>query len=221
MKLKRPVIFFVLIGVGLGMVASDIAAAPLFRPPQPGGGGSVAPRLPVVKKRVPVIIPKNWPLKRAPRAVIVRPPRRGGGHIRVEPRVFLPTIVFGGVVVSRRYERRYRHDDDRRHGYSRESLVWEDSETLFGEDEWTEFTLDCDARGAKLWFEVLNGRLQADWAEVVFDNGEVQVVEFPERTLAPGIYQLLDFRDGRRVEYVRMVAQAASREAKVSLWMER
>lgn len=216
MKLKRPVVLFMLLGAGLGMVATDFAAAQPFRPPLPGRGRFIAPRAPVVVNRRPAVLHRNWPLKRAPRPVIVRPPR-GGVRVRVEPRVFLPAIVFGGVVVSRRYERSYRHD----YGYSREGLAWQDSETLYREDEWTEFTLDCNARGTKLWFEVLEGRVQADWAEVVFDNGEVQVVEFPERTLGPGLYQLLDFRDGRRVDYVRMVAQATSAEAQLTLWLER
>jgi len=220
MKLKRPVIVFMLFGVGLGMVASDFAAAQMFRPPIPGRGRFIAPRVPGVVNRGLFVAPNNWPLKRAPRAVIVRPPR-GGGRVRVAPRVFLPAIIFGGVVVSHRYERGYRHDDDRVRGYSRESLVWQDTESLYREDDWTEFTLDCNARGTKLWFEILEGRVQADWAEVVFENGEVQVVEFPERTLGPGLYELLDFRDGRRVDYVRMVAKATSREAQVTLWLER
>lgn len=216
MKLKRPVVLFMLLGAGLGLVATDFAAAQPFRPPFPGRGGFVAPRPPVVVKRGPAVVHRSWPLKRAPRAVIVRPPR-GRVRVRVEPRLFLPAIVFGGVVVSHRYERRYR--DDR--GYSRDGLAWQDGETLYREDEWTEFTLDCNARGAKLWFEVLEGRVQVDWAEVVFDNGEVQVVEFPERSLRVGLYELLDFRDGRRVDYVRMVAKATSSEAQLTLWLER
>ena len=218
MKLKRQVILFMLFGVGLGMVVSDFAAAQLFRPPVPGSGRFVAPRPPVVVNRRPVVIHPGRPLTRPPRPVIVRPPRVSV-RVRIEPRVFLPPIVFGGVVVSHRYERGYRYGTER--WYSRDNLVWQDSETLYREDDWTEFTLDCNVRGAKIWFEVLEGRVQADWAEVVFVNGEVQVVEFPERTLGPGLYELLDFRDGRRVDYVRIVAQATSREARLTLWMER
>ena len=218
MKLKRPAILFMLLGAGLGPFVADSALAQPFRPRGPGRGRFIAPRPPVVVNRGPAVLHRNWPLKRATRAVIVRPPR-GGGRVFVQPRVFLPAIVFGGVIVGHRYERGYRHDDGR--FYSRDSLVWQDTETLYREDEWTEFTLDCNARGTKLWFEILEGRVQVDWAEIVFENGEVQVVEFPERTLAPGLYQLLDFRDGRRVDYVRMVAQASSREAQLTLWLER
>ncbi len=214
MNLNRPVVLFVLCGVGLGLAASDFASAQPFHPPLPGRGGRVfAPRPRVLAPRAPVVVHPGRRLTRPPRPVIVRPPR---GVVRplVPPRVFLPPVVFGAVVVGSRHERS-------RHGYSRDSLVWQDTETLYREEEWTEFTLDCNVRGTKLWFEVLDGRIQADWAEVVFENGEVQVVEFPERPLGRGIYELLDFRSGRRVDYVRMVARTTSREAKLTLWMER
>lgn len=222
MNLTRPVILFVLFGVGYGMVASDFAAAQPFRPPLPGRGGwGIVPRPRVIVPRAPVVVHPGRKLKGPPRSVIVRPPK-GVVRPHIAPRVFLPPVVFGGVVVGLRHERRYGRDDDRgRHGYSRERLVWQDTETLYREDEWTEFTLDCNARGTKLWFEVLEGRVKADWAEVVFENGEVQVVEFSEHSLGRGIYELLDFRQGRRVDYVRMVAQTPNQEARLTLWMER
>ena len=218
MKLKHQVLLLMLFGVGCGLVFPDFLAAQRFLPPIPGGGRMVAPRPPVGMKRGPVVLRPGWPITRLPRPVIVRPPRVEV-RVRVQPRVFLPPIVFSGVVVSHRYERGYRYYDGR--GYSRDSLVWQDSETLYREDEWTEFTLDCNTRGIRLWFEVFEGRVQADWAEVVFENGEVQVVEFPERTLGPGLYLLLDFRGGRRVDHVRMVARATNREAQLTLWLER
>jgi len=216
MKLMRLVVLFVLIGVGLGIVTPGFAVAQTMRPALPGRERVIAPRVPGVVRRAPAVTHRNWPLKRAPRPVIVRPPRVVN-RVRIAPQIFLPPIVFGGVVVSGRHER----GNVRVRGYSRDSLVWQDRETLYREDEWTEFTLDCNARGTKLWFEVNEGRVQVDWAEVVFENGEVQVVEFPERSMGPGLYDLIDFRDGRRVDYVRMVAQASSREARLSLWMER
>jgi hypothetical protein len=85
----------------------------------------------------------------------------------------------------------------------------------------TEFTLNADARGEKLWLQVVDGRVQFDWAEVVFENGDAAVVDFKERTLGPGLYSLLDFRDGRRVDHVRVVARAKSADARVVLRMEK
>jgi hypothetical protein len=220
MKMMRSYLLIALFGVGFGAAASGDASAQPFRPPVPGGGRRITPRVvvrpPVPKPRVPVVINPGWPLKRPPRSVVVRPPPVVV-RPRVQPRLYLPPVVFGGVVVVERYGYPYGYG----YGYSRDSLVWQDSVTLYREDDWVEFTLDCNARGSKLWFEVAAGRLQVDWAEVVFQSGEVQVVEFPERSLGRGIYQLLDFRDGRRVEYVRMVARATSGEAQLSLWLQR
>ena len=63
--------------------------------------------------------------------------------------------------------------------------------------------------------------MQVDWAEVVFENGNSQVVDFSESTLGPGLYSLFDFHDGRRVDHVRMVARARSPEAKLVLRMQK
>ena len=214
MKVTRMVLLVALLGIAFGASASRDASAQPFRPPVPGGGRVVVPRPPVPVLRSPVVIHPGSPIRRPPRPVVVRP--RVVVRPLVQPRVFLPPVVFGGVVVVERYGR-YGYE----HGYSRESLVWQDGVTLYREDDWTEFTLDCNARGAKIWFEVVEGRVQVDWAEVVFQNGEVQVVEFPERSFGRGIYELLDFRDGRRVDYVRMVARATSRESRLTLWLQR
>jgi hypothetical protein len=52
-------------------------------------------------------------------------------------------------------------------------------------------------------------------------NGESQVVDFDKRTLNPGIYALLDCREGRRVDHVRMIAQARTDDAVLRLLLER
>jgi len=53
----------------------------------------------------------------------------------------------------------------------------------------------------------------------VFENGDTQVVDFRDKIYGPGIYSLFDFKDGRRVDHVRMVARAKSDEAKVIVRM--
>jgi hypothetical protein len=136
--------------------------------------------------------------------------RRRRDRDRIPPMIFLPPVFFGGIVI-----------DDWRRGYVRDRLTWSDSETLYREDDWVEFVLDANARGRKLWFEVRDGRVRIDWAEIVFDSGDTQVVDFSERSIGPGLYALLDFPDGRRVDHVRMVAQAASRQVRLNLRMER
>ena len=174
---------------------------------------SVAPaeaaRRRVVVRRGPhhrtvVVVHRGWPLRRPLRAVVVRPARV---TYRVAPAVFLPMVVWTGVIVAS-----VPH---------RDVLVWEDGETLNKDEDWTEFGLSCDNRGTQLWLEVASGRAQFDWAEVVFENGETRVVDMKEWTRGPGIYPLLDFRDGRMVDHVRLVARAKSDEARVVLKMQK
>ena len=94
-----------------------------------------------------------------------------------------------------------------------------DGATLSKGQDWTEVTLNCGRRGSQLWYEV-NGKVQADWAEVVFANGETQVVDFAESTQGAGLYPLLDFKGTRTVDHVRMVARAKTDDARVALRLE-
>ncbi len=155
-------------------------------------------------RRTVVVVRRGWPLRRPMRTVVVRPARV---VVRVQPALFLAPVVFVAVLVAT--------------APARDVLVWEDGETLTGDEGWTEFTLNCDSRGTKLWLEVVGGKVRVDWAEAVFENGDTQVVDFAEKTHGPGLYSLLDFRDGRRVDHVRMVAQAKTGEARVVLKMEK
>lgn len=154
--------------------------------------------------RTTVVVHRGWPLRRPARAVVVRPARV---VVRVTPVRYLAPIAFATVVVAT--------------APAHDVLVWEDGETLAKDEDWTEFTLNCDNRGTKLWYEVVAGKVQADWAEVVFENGDTQVVDFAEKTHDAGLYALLDFKDGRKVDHVRMVARAKSDEARIVLRMEK
>jgi hypothetical protein len=42
-----------------------------------------------------------------------------------------------------------------------------------------------------------------------------------ERTHGEGLYELLDFKDGRKVDHVRVVARAATKDARVVLRMQK
>ena len=55
----------------------------------------------------------------------------------------------------------------------------------------------------------------------MFENGRTQVVAFAEQRQDAGLYPLLDFRDGRKIDHVRMVARARTDEARVALKMEK
>jgi hypothetical protein len=156
--------------------------------------------------RTTVVVHRGWPLRRPARVVYVRPART---VVRVAPVRYLAPVVFVGTVVAVSA------------AANRDVIVWEDAETFSRDEDWTEITLNADSRGRKLWFEVVNGRVQADWAEVVFENGDARVVDFKERTLSPGLYSLLDFADGRKVDHVRMVVRSKSDESRIALKMEK
>lgn len=155
-------------------------------------------------RRTVVTVHRGWPLRRPMRTVVVRRPTV---VVRVAPAHYLAPVVFGGTVVITRP--------------AADMMVWQDAENLQKEDDWSEFTLNADARGTKLWLSVDSGKVQFDWAEVVFENGDARVVDFNEGAYGEGLYPLLDFADGRRVDHVRVVARAKSSDAKVSLMMEK
>lgn len=151
--------------------------------------------------RTTVVVHRNFPLRRVWPAAVVRAPRVA---VRVHPRVYLAPVVWTAAIVALP---------------PREVLVWEDGETLHEDDEWVDFTLNADSRGTQLFAEIVKGKAQINFAEVVFENGDTQVVDFNEETRGPGIYSVLDFKDGRKVDHVRVVARARSDEARIVLRM--
>jgi hypothetical protein len=155
-------------------------------------------------RRTVVVVHKHFPLHRPLRRVVIHPIVR---PYRIAPRIFLPIVAWRGVV-SLTYP-------------APPLYIWEDGETLLDDEEWTEFTLNCENTGAKLWLEVVSGRVAFDWAEVVFENGETQVVDMQESAHGPGHYPLLDFANGRRVDHVRMVARSETPESRVVLRMQK
>jgi hypothetical protein len=162
-----------------------------------------------VKKRVvrrTVVVHRSFPIVRPLRTVVVHPIIR---PYRVAPRVFLPLALWTGVVVAATSVP------------AGQWFVWEDGENLLAEDGWTEFTLNCVNTGSKLWLEIVKGRVRFDWAEVVFGNGQTQVVDMKEFVRDPDTYLLLDFANGREVDHVRVVAQAETPEARVVLRMQK
>ena len=192
--MKRLFAFTLLLVLGLQMVEPAFAARRVVVRRGPRG------------HRTTVVVHRGWPIRRAARVVVVRPSRV---VVRVTPATYLAPVFFTGVIVAAAS------------APAADILAWEDAETIEKEDDWTEFTLNADSRGTKLWLEVKEGRAQFDWAEVVFENGDAAVVDFKERTHGEGLYSLLDFRDGRKVDHVRLVARAKTESARVVLKMEK
>jgi hypothetical protein len=152
--------------------------------------------------RVRVNVRPGFPIRRTFPTVVVR-----GPVVRVAPRVYLTPVVFTAAVVAvATIPAAATH-------------VWVASETLDREDGWTDFTLDVDRRGRKLYMDIEGGEAQVSFAEVVFDNGDAQVVDFNDRIQKRGTYEVLDFRDGRKVDHVRMVAKADRENVDVRLYL--
>ena len=183
--MKRTLVAsFVVLSVLLVAVAAEAARVRVVRRPY---------------RRTTVVVHAGFPLNRAFPHVFVRAPLVA---FRVAPRLFLPPVVFGAVVVA---------------APAPAVRVWRDAADLDRDDDWTEFTMNVDKRGSKLLLEVDKGPAQISFAEVVFDNGETQVVDFADKLHPQGIYSLLDFKEGRKVDHVRIVAKAAGDSTAISL----
>ena len=152
--------------------------------------------------RVRVNLGVGHPLRRpASRTVIVRRPAPVVGT-RV---VYAAPVVWTRAVVTLP---------------PRDRMVWEDSETFRRRDDWVDTYFNVNNRGDALYFRVA-GRAQVDFAEVTFENGQVQVVDFNEAPLEDGVYRLLDFQNGRRVEGVRMVARSRAPQSTITVLMRK
>jgi hypothetical protein len=149
--------------------------------------------------RVHVAVRPGFPIRRTLPHVVVRPTT----VVRVTPRVYLGATAFTAVAIASLPPANAR--------------AWTAEENLDNEDGWTDFTMNFDRRGTALLLEVERGPAQISFAEVVFDNGDAQVVDFDERTQTRGVYSLLNFRDGRKVDHVRVVAQAKGDETRITL----
>jgi hypothetical protein len=154
--------------------------------------------------RTRVVVHPGHPIRRTlPAAVVVRPPHRT--VVVSAPLIFLPAVAWRATVVPLP---------------ARERLVWQDSENITREEEWVDTNFGIDDNGNALFLDI-NGRTKLNFAEVTFANGNVQVVDFNEKTHGNGIYSLLDFSDGRRVSTVRILAKSESEDTKLTVYLSK
>ncbi len=97
--------------------------------------------------------------------------------------------------------------------------MWQDADTLANDEDWVDASFGVDQRGTALLLQV-DGKAQLNFAEVTFENGHVQVVDFSDTTHESGLYPLLDFHDGRRVMTVRILARSDAPETMLSLYLK-
>ena len=151
--------------------------------------------------RTRVVVHRGWPLRRTLPAVAIHPYRRP--LLVATPRHYLAAVVYRPVVVV---------------APAKEVLVWQDTDKFEKDADWTESTYSIGERGDRLVYHV-DGTMQVSFAEVVFENGDSQVVDFNDKVLGEGTYQLLNFKDGRKVSHVRMVGRAKTEAASVSMFL--
>lgn len=143
-----------------------------------------------------VVVRTGFPLHRTFPDVVVRTV-----PVRVAARTYLPVVTFTSVVVATMPA----------------SNVWSGGEELDRESGWTDFTMNVDRRGSRLLMQIADGPAQISFAEVVFENGDTQVVNFDDKTYRKGIYSVLDFKDGRKVDHVRVIARSAAESTEIKL----
>jgi hypothetical protein len=171
----------------------------VVRPARPA---RVVARRPVVHTRL--VVRNGHPIRRVlPATVVVRPARRVVTFRA--PLVYLPTRTWNASVVSLP---------------SSERLVWQDSEDIHSDEGWVDTNLGVDNTGNALYIKI-DGLAQLSFAEVVFGNGNVQVVDFNDRAQRAGIYNLLDFSDGRHVNAVRLLAKSNADDSKLTLYLSK
>ncbi len=155
-------------------------------------------------RRTTVVVHPTHPIRRSvARTVVVRPAR--ARVVVAAPLAFLPAVVWGAAIVSLP---------------PRERLIWEDAETIGRDEEWVDSNFGVDRRGDALFLEI-DGRAQLDFAEVTFENGNVQVVDFNDRIYKSGVYELLNFADGRHVKTVRLLAKSQTGKTTFTVYMKK
>jgi hypothetical protein len=151
-----------------------------------------------------VVVRPGHPLRRAlPDRVVVRPARKT--VVVGAPLVFLPAVTWTAAAVSLP---------------ARERLVWEDSEVITRDEGWVDTNFGVDGHGDALFLQI-GGSAKLSFAEVTFANGNVQVVDFNDRTHDGGLYRLLDFSDGRHVMTVRLLAKSNPEETRLTVYLSK
>lgn len=151
-----------------------------------------------------LIVHARHPIRRVlPAAVVVRPARRP--VVVGAPLVFLPSLARSPAIAP-------MPGPDR--------LVWQDSEVIERDEGWVDTNFGIDSPGRALFLDI-NGKADFNFAEVTFANGDVQVVDFNERSHENGIYKLLDFADGRHVKNVRILAKSESENTKLVVYLSK
>ena len=157
-----------------------------------------------VRVRHALVVHPGHPIHRLlPREVVVRPARRT--VVVRAPLRYLPALTWRAAFVTLP---------------PRERIVWHETETIARDEEWVDTNYGIDASGSALYLD-MSGKTRLNFAEVTFDDGHVQVVDFNEETHEPGTYKLLDVNANQHVATVRIVAKSESDDSKLTVHLSK
>lgn len=149
-----------------------------------------------------LVVRRGHPIRRTLPATVVVRPARVAVAVRA-PLVFLPAVAWTAAVVSLP---------------PRERLVWQDTETITQDEGWVDANFGIDGTGDAIFMD-LNGRAKLNFAEVTFASGNVQVIDFDEKTHKTGVYKLMDFAADRHVKTVRILVKSETDDTKLALYL--
>jgi len=149
-----------------------------------------------------LVVRAGHPIHRVLPAAVVVHPARVAVAVRA-PLVFLPALMWTAAVVSLP---------------PRERLVWQDTEAITSDEGWVDTNFGIDGTGDALFLDI-NGKAKLNFAEVTFANGNIQVVDFNEKTHKTGIYKLMDFTGDRHVMTVRILTKSESDSTKLAVYL--
>ncbi len=160
-------------------------------------------RLPIAARHA-LVVRTGHPIHRLlPREVVMRPAHR---TVLVRaPLRYLPALAWRAAFVALP---------------PRERIVWQDTETITRDEEWVDTNYGVDGNGNALFLH-LEGTAQLNFAEVTYENGNVQVVDFNEESHSAGTYKILDLGGGEHVMTVRVLAKSESDDTKLAVYLSK
>ncbi|MFN2576629.1 MAG: hypothetical protein ABR607_02955 [Pyrinomonadaceae bacterium] len=158
-----------------------------------------------VAARHALVVRGGHPIHRLlPREVVMHPTRR---PVLVKaPLRFLPALTWRAAFVALP---------------PRERIVWQDTETIARDEEWVDTNYGVDGNGKALFLHI-DGNTQLNFAEVTYENGNVQVVDFNEESHGTGTYKILDLGGSEQhVMTIRILAKSESQDAKLAVYLSK
>ena len=149
-----------------------------------------------------LVVRTGHPIHRVLPAAVVVHPARTAIVVRA-PLAFLPAVVWAATVVALP---------------PRERLVWQDTEAITKNEGWVDTNFGIDGTGEALYLDI-NGKAKLNFAEVTFANGNVQVIDFDEKTHKTGVYKLFDFSNDRHVMTVRILTKSESDGTRLTVYL--